>query len=89
MPFVYILKMVNGSYYIGSCNDFEKRLDRHRKGLVRSTKHKLPFELIYLKECGEYKLAYNEEMRIKSWKKRKSIENLIEYDSGNMVGPIV
>ena len=92
MGFVYILKLVDGSYYIGSCREIISRLENHKNGYVKSTKYKLTFILVYVKEFVSYKEAYNEERRIKGWKKRKSIENLYTLDTNNKVNsyaPIV
>ena len=46
MWYVYILKCVDKSYYTGCTGNLDKRIERHKKGLVRYTKSRLPFELI-------------------------------------------
>ncbi len=74
---LYILKLVDNSYYIGSTNDLKKRLNYHEKGRVRSTKGKLPFELIYTEEYDNRSEAQSREYQIKKWKSRKAIERLI------------
>ena len=79
MFYTYILKSKN-SFYVGSCKDLDKRIVLHNKGLVRSTKRYIPWSLIYKKEFLDFKSARNKEMEIKSWKSRKSIENLIIAD---------
>ena len=33
--------------YIGSTNDLKRRFEQHRKGYVKSTKHRRPWKLIY------------------------------------------
>ncbi len=46
--YVYILKSKKDmNLYIGSTNNLERRIDDHNKGLVFSTKWRVPFELIY------------------------------------------
>ncbi|KKT41671.1 MAG: Excinuclease abc c subunit domain protein [Parcubacteria group bacterium GW2011_GWA2_44_13] len=76
--YVYILKSdLNGSYYIGSTQDIEKRLDLHRNGMVTSTKRYLPWRLVYKAEYPNLSDARKRELQIKSWKKREAIENLI------------
>lgn len=48
MFYVYILKSkVDHHLYIGSTNDLRRRFDEHNKGLVRSTKSRVPLELRY------------------------------------------
>jgi len=46
MYFVYILKSLKDEgYYIGQTDNLEKRLEKHNKGQVRSTKNRIPFVL--------------------------------------------
>lgn len=48
MFYVYILySKSKDQYYIGQANNVEKRIVRHNKGEVRSTKHGLPWEMKY------------------------------------------
>jgi putative endonuclease len=92
MGFVYILELINKSYYIGSTKNILQRLREHTNGYVYSTKNKLPFQLIYTQEFETYKEARKEEIRIKSWKKRSSIENLCYFGKNNIakkIAPIV
>lgn len=85
MPYLYILKLRDLSYYVGSCRDINKRLSNHHHGQVISTKGKLPFTVMLIKEFKTYPEARKEEMRVKKWKSRSSIENLIKFDKSNMV----
>ena len=53
MFYVYLMRSTkDGDFYIGSTNNLKKRLLEHNKGLNFSTKHRVPFELIY---CEVYK----------------------------------
>jgi len=80
MFYVYILvSLRNNSYYIGSCKDVEKRVSLHNLGFVKSTKRYLPWRLAYKKSFDNLKLARARELEIKSWKKRASIEGLLEH----------
>jgi len=75
---VYILKSIlNGSYYIGSCEDIVIRLKRHSSGLVPATKRYIPWELIYVEEYTTLREARIREKQIKSWKRRSAIERLV------------
>ena len=48
MYFVYIIKSLkDGKNYVGQTNDIEKRLRQHNAGMVRSTKARRPFRLLY------------------------------------------
>lgn len=77
MYFTYILKLVDGSYYIGSTACIENRLKEHNNKKVRSTKNNLPLELIYSEEHNTRSEAQSREYQIKKWKSRKAIERLI------------
>ena len=84
MAYTYILRLANNSYYVGCCHNLKNRLEQHLKGYVTSTCHKRPLVLLYARRFNSYRLANAEEYRIKRWKKRKSIENLILYDRNNL-----
>ena len=46
--FVYVLRSIkDGFFYTGFTQDLEKRLKTHNRGFVKSTKNRVPFELIY------------------------------------------
>ena len=79
MFFTYILKsLINNSYYIGSCGDLAVRLNLHNRGLVKSTKRYVPWELKYKEDYKTLSEARKRESQIKSWKKRSAIEKLIK-----------
>ena len=42
MWYVYILKMADGEYYVGSTNDLKRRIEEHATGQEVSTKWRLP-----------------------------------------------
>lgn len=75
---VYILKMNNDSYYIGSTKDLSARLLLHKNGKVYSTKHKLPYTLMYTESHQDRSNAQTREYQIKKWKSRKAIERLFK-----------
>jgi putative endonuclease len=46
--FVYILQCADGSYYTGSTNDLERRLQQHEAGEgANHTQKRLPVKLVY------------------------------------------
>ncbi len=46
--FVYVLlSEKDGKYYVGYTKDLNVRFEQHQKGQVKSTKHRLPFKIIY------------------------------------------
>ncbi len=51
MHYTYILKSkIKDTFYIGSCEDLVKRLERHNLGNSRSTKAYIPWEVVYFEE---------------------------------------
>jgi putative endonuclease len=75
---VYILvSVVNGKYYVGCTNSFEKRIIKHNSGKVYWTKRYKPWKLIYKEEYKTLSEARKREKQIKSWHKRSRIEKLI------------
>ncbi len=76
---VYILKSEKDSkFYIGSTKNIEQRLYRHNKGLVKSTKNRIPFVLVYCEEFLTLSEARRRERQIKSYKGGKAFDNLIK-----------
>ncbi|KKQ87834.1 MAG: Excinuclease abc c subunit domain protein [Candidatus Woesebacteria bacterium GW2011_GWB1_38_8b] len=67
--------LVGSVYELLLC--FAVRLRDHRKGRVKFTKGKRPVKMIFLKEFVNYSQAYQFEKKIKSWKKRVSIERML------------
>ena len=80
MFFVYILfSPTSDIYYVGSTNDYLRRLSEHNSAENRSFpgKHK-PWELKIVLQCKEERsLAVIAERYIKSKKSRKLIERII------------
>lgn len=77
MAYLYILKTVKNSYYIGSTDNLELRLKYHSSGKVKSTKSKLPIQLVYKEYFPTKSEAQKKEYKIKKWKSRKMIEVLL------------
>jgi putative endonuclease len=65
--YVYILQSEKDkSLYIGYSSDLRKRLIRHNEKQVTSTKHKIPWKLIYYEAYLEKKDATGREKFLKS-----------------------
>jgi putative endonuclease len=79
MWFIYILLCVDGSYYTGSTNDVEKRLEAHfaDKGAKYTKSHK-PVKLIYQEQFSTKSEALKREAEIKRMSKlnKKELVNL-------------
>jgi putative endonuclease len=78
MFFTYTLQSQKSRrFYIGYTQDMESRLNRHNQGMVKATKNKGPWVLVY-SESFETKIdANHRELDIKAKKSRVYIEKLI------------
>ena len=75
MKIVYILKSLkDNTIYSGNTDDIEERLDRHKKGYVKSTKHKLPIELVCYTVFKDKEKAYDFERYLKTGSGRAFIK---------------
>lgn len=78
MAWVYILRTKNQQYYVGSTDNFERRLKQHEHGNTKTTK-RLEIETIVLKQ--EYKTpteARKVELKIKNLKRRDYVEKMVK-----------
>jgi len=76
--FVYILRSLKvGTYYIGSTQDLDERIQRHNQGRSKYTKLKRPWELAFYEEHPNRSSAMKREQEIKGHKRKTFIENLI------------
>jgi putative endonuclease len=72
VPYVYILRCADGSYYTGSTWDLERRLWEHQAGMgANHTASRLPVHLIYCEECDRIDDAYRREKQIQGWNRKK------------------
>lgn len=79
MVFLYILKsLVDNGYYVGITKDLIKRLEKHNKGGVHSTKNRKPLKLIKFEEYDNYSQARSREKEIKSFKGGNKFKELIK-----------
>jgi putative endonuclease len=77
--FLYILQsQKNRRYYIGSTNDLARRIDQHRTSQVKATRYILPIDLVFTQEYPTIEEARQIEYKLKSFKNRKIIEQIIK-----------
>ena len=68
MGIVYILRCADGTYYVGSTTDVNRRLEQHRAGLGATyTRRRLPVELVWMEEFARIDEAFAWEKRIQGW----------------------
>jgi putative endonuclease len=72
MAWMYILECSDGSYYVGSTKDLERRLYEHQEGLgARYTSRRLPVKLVYCEEYDRIDEAYYREKQVQGWRREK------------------
>jgi putative endonuclease len=78
MPFMYILKCSDDSYYTGSTIDMTMRLAWQKAGHgANYTKKRLPVELVFVQEFERIDEAFSREKQVQKWSRKKK-ESLIE-----------
>lgn len=86
MFYTYILmSLSSGRYYIGSCENIEKRIKQHNTGKEKSTKGFVPWKLVHKESFNSRSNAVIRERQLKSWKSRKALERLFKKNNGPMV----
>ena len=79
MHYCYILKSLkNGNLYTGCYNDLRKRFNQHNDNLVRSTKGRGPFQLIYYEACLNKDDAFARERYLKSGMGKRYSKNRLK-----------
>ncbi len=77
MYYTYILhSKKTHRFYIGHTQDLIKRLSQHNSGYSKSTKHGIPWDLLYFEEFAERSSAMKREKEIKRKKSHKFIQTL-------------
>ncbi len=62
MHYVYaMLSEKDNKFCVGYTNNLDRRIDEHLKGLVSSTRNRLPLKLIYYEAClNQHDAAHRE-----------------------------
>jgi putative endonuclease len=77
--FVYILQSLKDeSYYVGECDDLDKRMSKHFDGMSKYSASKRPLRLRYFELLPSRSDAIKREKEIKRKKSRLYIEALIK-----------
>jgi putative endonuclease len=72
MPHVYILRCSDGSFYVGSTWDLERRVSEHNLGIGAAyTRRRRPVELVWAADYDRVDEAYAMEKRIQGWSRAK------------------
>lgn len=69
---MYILECSDGSYYVGSTNNIQLRIEQHQNGEgANHTKKRLPVTLVYLEEFERIDEAFYREKQVQGWNRKK------------------
>ena len=86
MPFTYILECGDGSYYVGSTWDLERRLHEHSTGVgaayTRPSRRR-PVKVVWFLEFERIDEAYSLEKQIQGWSRAKR-QALIDGREANL-----
>jgi putative endonuclease len=80
MYYVYVLQSKKDKdIYIGYTDNLKVRFKRHNSGLVKSTKSRIPFELVYYESYKNKKDATQRELFLKTHQQRDLLKERLEY----------
>ncbi|KQM82152.1 GIY-YIG nuclease family protein [Agromyces sp. Leaf222] len=72
MAHMYILRCGDGSFYVGSTRDLDRRLAEHASGNGAAyTRRRLPVELVYRQQFDRIDDAYVVEKQVQGWSRGK------------------
>ena len=84
MPYTYMLRCNDGTYYTGWTTDVQKRLDTHNKGKgAKYTCSRLPVELVYCEWQENRSLAQKREAYIRKLARGKKEEMIKEFQKSH------
>ena len=74
MAWTYILECSDGSFYVGSTVDMERRLWEHNEGLGAAyTRRRRPVRLVWAAQFDRVADAYAYEKRVQGWRRAKRL----------------
>ncbi|WP_241974958.1 GIY-YIG nuclease family protein [Cryobacterium mannosilyticum] len=81
---MYILECSDGSFYVGSTRDLERRLTEHGEGVgAEYTRRRRPVRLVHVEEYSRITDAFAREKQVQCWGRPKRIA-LIEGRLGDL-----
>lgn len=74
MPFVYMLRCADGTLYVGSTIDLERRIAQHQAGEgAQYTRRRRPVTLFWSQEVARIDDAFAWEKQLQGWSHEKRI----------------
>ena len=82
--YVYVLQSLkDNQFYVGFTKNLSRRLEAHNKGLVPSTRNRIPLELVYWEGClNQIDATLREKYLKSSWGKRYIKNRIRSYLTG-------
>ena len=78
--YVYLIQsLIDNQWYTGYTPNLKKRILKHNQGIVRSTKGRKPFKLIYYEACLSKKDAKAREKYLKSGMGKRYLKNRLKF----------
>ena len=75
MHYVYVLESTkDGNLYVGCTGNLLERLNYHNSGRVKSTKNRIPLEMIFYEKYNDKYKAFNMERYYKTAKGKKELK---------------
>ena len=73
MPYAYIVECADGSFYVGSTWDLERRIFEHNEGVgaAYTRRRRRPVRLVWAGEFERIDEAFAMEKRIQGWSRAK------------------
>jgi putative endonuclease len=72
MAYTYMLRCRDGTLYVGSTRDIDRRLEQHQLGLGSAyTRRRLPVELVWFEQHEHIGAAFDREKQIQNWSRAK------------------
>ncbi len=82
--YVYMLECSDGSLYVGSTRDLDRRLEQHALGAgPEYTRRRLPVRLVWVEAHDHVGNAFAREKQIQNWGRAKRLA-LIEQRPGDL-----
>lgn len=70
--YVYVLRNITGTFYIGVTNNLQRRVYEHKQKLVKGFTQKYNVDmLIYFEEYDDIRIALEREKQLKNWNRKK------------------
>ncbi|MBB6629514.1 GIY-YIG nuclease family protein [Nocardioides sp. KIGAM211] len=74
MAYTYMLECSDGSFYVGSTRNLERRLHEHATGMgAEYTRERLPVRLVWIEEFENVGLAFAREKQVQNWSRKKRL----------------